>query len=421
MTVRLALAVCAAAVAAACCGPPALAAPWCGTTATRDRLPQVVPGASVHVAYVHAADTPDRSAERAVAIAADVQEIDAWWRGQDPLRAPRWDLSAFACEPQIDLTVVRTPQTAAQLAPLRGRADLIIGALDAAGLNEPSVRYLAYYDGPTEEPDTCGQGSGAPRTGPGYGIVYLGACSDVPHASIAAHELLHALGALPEGAPNACPDSRAHSCDSLQDVLYPFASVSLLAQLLLDVGRNDYYAHGGTWFDLQDSLWLRRLDAAQARLTITVSGGGRVSSDPVSVLCAATCAADWDAGSTVTLFAQPAAGRRLLRWGGGCAGAAGCTLTLRAATQVTATFGPARFPLSVLVAGRGVVRSTPDGLVCRSRCTARFTSFQPVRLRASAQIGWRFARWSGGCSGTHPTCTVLLRAAATARAVFVRR
>ena len=177
-----------------------------------------------------------------------------------------------------------------------------------AGLNEPSVRYLAYYDGPADEPDTCGQGSGSPRTGPGYGTRLPRRLPGRAARLDRRARVLHALGALPEGAPNACPDSRAHPCDSLEDVLYPFASDSPLAQLLLDVGRNDYYAHAGTWFDIQDSSWLRRLDAAQARLTITVSGGGHVSSDPVSVLCGATCAADWETGSTIALFAQPAAG-----------------------------------------------------------------------------------------------------------------
>ena len=122
MTVRLLLAVCAAAVAAACCGPPAWRHPGAAPRLLGIDSRRWFPGHRC-VAYVHAADTPDRSAGQAAAIAADVQEIDAWWRSQDPLRAPRWDLSAFACEPQIDLTVVRTPQTAAQLAPLRGRAD----------------------------------------------------------------------------------------------------------------------------------------------------------------------------------------------------------------------------------------------------------------------------------------------------------
>jgi hypothetical protein len=110
-----------------------------------------------------------------------------------------------------------------------------------------------------------------------------------------------------------------------------------------------------------------------------------------------------------------------VRWTGGCAGSASCEVTLDRPTAVTAVFGPARFALTVSVSGRGVVRSTPAGLACRARCTARFTSFQPVRLRASATAGWRFSRWSGGCRGTQPTCTVPLRAPTSARALFVRR
>jgi hypothetical protein len=146
-----------------------------------------------------------------------------------------------------------------------------------------------------------------------------------------------------------------------------------------------------------------------------------VSSDPPSLVCTGTCTSDWDPGSQVTLVARAAAGRRLVRWSGACRGDGSCELTLDRASSVTAVFGPARFALSVGVTGRGVVRSTPSGLVCPTRCTARFTSFQPVRLRAVPATGWRFSRWSGSCRGRRTTCTVPLRAATSARAVFVRR
>jgi len=69
--------------------------------------------------------------------------------------------------------------------------------------------------------------------------VYLGACTDVPNASVAAHELLHALSALPDGAPHPCSlEDDGHPCDSQQDILYPFASGALPQGLVLDVGRD---------------------------------------------------------------------------------------------------------------------------------------------------------------------------------------
>ena len=48
-------------------------------------------------------------------------------------------------------------------------------------------------------------------------------------------ELLHALGALPAGAPHPCSASDdGHPCDSEQDILYPYASGAALSSLILD-------------------------------------------------------------------------------------------------------------------------------------------------------------------------------------------
>ncbi len=71
----------------------------------------------------------------------------------------------------------------------------------------------------------------------------------------------------------------------MQDILYPYASTTPLASLLLDVGHDDYYGHSGTWPDVQDSLWLR-LVTQQMRLSLTVAGKGSVESDVPGVDCA---------------------------------------------------------------------------------------------------------------------------------------
>ena len=91
------------------------------------------------------------------------------------------------------------------------------------------------------------------------------------------------------------------------------------------------------------------------------------------------------------------------------------------AKRITWRVWLARFALAVGVTGRGIVRSNPAGLACRGRCSARFASFQTVRLTATAQKGWRFRNWAGACAGTRRTCAVPLRAASQVRAVFVRR
>ena len=115
------------------------------------------------------------------------------------------------------------------------------------------AKQLVYYDGPTDDDQVCGQGGGS-ADGSGVAMVYLANCTDVPTAAVAAHELLHAFGALASsGPPHACPDTRDHPCDSEADILYPYAGTSPLTSLVLDVGRNDYYGHSGAWLDVQDS------------------------------------------------------------------------------------------------------------------------------------------------------------------------
>jgi hypothetical protein len=378
-----------------------------------------VAGSFVHVFYAFPSDGADRTAELAPQISSDVDEIDAWWRGQDPTRVPRFDVFPYSCGLQIDLSAVRLPIPAAQLAPLQGRANTVVAALVSGGLSSLSAKYLVYYDGPSNEPNVCGQ-SGLNATGTSFSFVYLGTCSGVPTAPIAAHELIHGLGALPAGAPHPCSaNDVGHPCDSTQDIMYPFASGQPLASHLLDVNHDDYYAHAGSWFDLQDSSWLRRLDA-QVPVAITISGRGTVRSFQPGPECMATCTVEWDSGSSVQLEPTSAAGQRFVRWSGSCTGLT-CTLQMTEPRAVTALFAQARFALTVAVTGKGVVRSTPRGIACRVRCSASFTSFQAVRLTAAPLKGWRFLRWTGACAGTRLTCSVPMRAATLVRGTFVKR
>ncbi len=387
----------------------AAAASWCGTTTTQDRPPGLT-GATIHVVYAYPEGAPDRSAELAPRMSSDVDEIDAWWRGQDAAREPRFDRTSFACGLQADVVVqrVRTGDG--------GIANHILASMPVTG-SQLYDRYLIYYDGQGDEPDICGEG-GPSRSGLTVAIVYLASCTDVPNAAVAAHEILHALGALPAGAPHACPDTPGHPCDSTLDVLYPYASGAPLASLVLDVGRDDYYGHSGSWPDVQDSPWLR-LVAQQLRLSLAIAGQGSVASDVPGVDCATSCATDWDAGSLVELLAHPRGGQRFVRWTGACSGTARCALTLDAAKSVTALFAPEQFGIVVSVVGKGRVAGV--GASCAvSRCARSGRSYTPVRLRATPAAGWRLAGWSGACAGRSATCTVPMTKASVVRARFVR-
>jgi hypothetical protein len=386
------------------------------TTPSRSDRPPATAGRSIRMLYAYPSDGVDRSAERAVAMADDLTAITSWWHSQDPSREPRFDVWESPCGAAPDIGVLRLPYTSAELEPVAGRASRITGAVQNAGDGSPFTKYLVYYDGPAAS-SVCGQGNGQ-ADGTATAVVFLGSCSAVPNALVAAHELLHALGGAPRvGPPNECPSSPQHVCDSPVDILYPFAPRRPLATTMLDVGRDDYYGHSGSWFDLQDSRWLRLVDR-QVSVTVDVDGRGSVVSSVPGIACAAECTTSWDQGTFVVLEAKPAAGQRLVDWGGACAGRNGCSFDADGATTVRARFAPARVGLALSVRGRGTI-SAPGG-PCAGVCRRTVASYSSVTLRAVAMTGWRFARWQGRCVGTTPNCTVQTARPVTARAVFVQ-
>ena len=399
---------------------PALAASWCGTPGSDDRPPAVA-GYQIRVVYVVPADGADRSPTVIPLISADVDTIEAWWQGQDPARVARFDLAQFPCGPQADVELLRMQQSGTTLRPTDGRFEAVADAVTALDGNSPFFKYLVYYDGPVDDVDLCGQGGGF-FDGPGVAVAYVGTCSGEPSAAVAAHELLHAMGALPSVGPlHSCgPEDPAHACDSSTDIMWPFATLVPLSSLVLDFNRDDYYGHSGSWQDIQDSRWLRHLDA-QTPLALSLQGTGSVLSDVPGVNCSASCTTEWDTGSMVTLAATAGAGQRLVRWGGGCTGSSPlCTVSLAQATQVSALFGPPTFGLRVAVTGKGTVRGGGGLVACPSRCVAALSSFTPARVVAAPAQGWKLKAWSGGCKGTSPTCTLQMKKATSVRATFAR-
>ena len=273
--------------------------------------PATVTGRAIRVVYALPSDGVDRAAERAAQISADVDEIGAWWRSQDFEREPRFDRAAFACGAQADIVVVRLPDPAAALQANGSRFERIadVVAQGVAGFE----KHLVYYDGPVAEGSPCGEGGGSPD-GEGIAIVYMATCSPVPTEVVAAHELLHAFGLYrPAGRRTPAPTRAGTVRQHGRHPRYPYAPTARLNALALDVGHNDYYAHGGGWLDVQDSRWLR-LVTRQVRLALAndVTGGGSVESDVPGLDCAATCATDWDRGRRSSRRA-PRRGRTALR------------------------------------------------------------------------------------------------------------
>jgi hypothetical protein len=85
-----------------------------------------------------------------------------------------------------------------------------------------------------------------------------------------------------------------------------------------------------------------RIVAARPRLTVTRvgAGAGTVVSGPAGIACGATCSAEYEPGTLVTLTALPAPGSSFTGWGGACGGTGACALALGGDRSVSATFLP---------------------------------------------------------------------------------
>ena len=164
---------------------------------------------------------------------------------------------------------------------------------DLGALMAPAVKTIAYYDGPVPYADRfkCGTTTGiSPTMGGTVALSVEWMQSDCPRdfgqgrfqAATTAHELLHNLGAQPKTHP--CPSDEYHPCDSETDVLYPVAyDDSTLSGDVLDFGHDDYYAHSGSWFDVQDSAWLAHIPSEA--LAVAANGIASDAAMGAGVIC----------------------------------------------------------------------------------------------------------------------------------------
>jgi hypothetical protein len=403
--------------------PGAFAAGWCGSGETAADRPDATTGAQVHAIWAVPADSPDTFAAGAGKVADDLASLSTWWAGQDPTRTPRIDTAVFPTGTCADISFVRLAEPASSFIGADNAFDTLQNDLSTMGFGNLFKKYLVYFDGPDVEADICGTGAGNFESGPSFAVLWLAGCPGIPTDGIAVHELLHALGALPEGAPNACTAANnplgpvadpGHPCDSSTDVLYPVSSGAPLAQLVLDFGHDDYYAHPGSWNDIQDSAWMHFLAAPVVSLAVTISGSGQVTSVVPGVVCRSSCTTQWDGGSRTSLLEQAASGRRFIGWGGACAGKNACDLDLEGPTSVSARFGPLRVPVALGHSGKGAVKCTP-------RCGATVAGGARLTLKAVPAKGWRFASWTGDCAKVRvATCRPATDFHVRARAVFRR-
>ena len=256
-----------------------------------DRSPDVG-SPNIHVIYAFPADGADRFAERAHEIVNDLAAIDLWWRRQDPTRAPRFDLFPFpGCTTKLgalDISKVRLPQPSSYYAPDttgaatgRSRHLRIQEALNAAPFEfgHPAKKYLGFYDAPTAD-DGCAGGTHRPTDNRWIVRLRVG----LPRRDRLLPRTPADAGEPPESPPtNSCTCwalCRGPSRTPARRTPVPIRPMSATARRTsspesrrpstresLDVGRDDYYGHSGSWWDVQDSPYL----GSQIPLGVTVS------------------------------------------------------------------------------------------------------------------------------------------------------
>ncbi|NBY21822.1 MAG: hypothetical protein EBQ73_02915, partial [Gammaproteobacteria bacterium] len=151
--------------------------------------------------------------------------------------------------------------------------------------------------------------------------------------------------------------------------------------------------------------WLMKSTKPQM-MTVTVTGGGRVTSQPQGIDCPSSCSAQFIAGTQVVLTSLPKEGYSFSGWSGDCSGGGSCSLTLDSQKTIGAVFVANKI-LTANKIGNGTLSSTPSGILCGTACQSAFTLGTTVNLTAAPDAGWSFLGWSGACSGAGG-CSVVL-------------
>lgn len=202
--------------------------------------PDAIPGPQVHVIYAVASDAVDRKLDTNGAIDTSTRSINQWLGGQVN-RHVRFDRDVT----DVDISFVRFARDTQTIlgATDTEAIDAVSKELEAAGFVSLTKIYMVYFDGPGRQ---CGLAQQQRR----LAIVFLESCGAVPQTwdFVPLHEMLHAFGAVPSGAPHLTTGS--HVSDDPNDLMAP----SVSATPRIDVDRQDYFGHGiASRFDLATS------------------------------------------------------------------------------------------------------------------------------------------------------------------------
>ena len=203
--------------------------------------------APIQVVYAVPSDV-EPLAGRDLAIAEEVSEIQAWFRGQTGGRHPMIKVD----DSSISVITVRLSRTASEISEVDG---LLLEELAVDDIYQQigarrDTFLLIYFEGEAEfdrADTTCGW------TVNGYVFFPMGNCFLEPMArspepagaaELVARQIVHLLRGLLTCAPNHNEEFPWTVTDSPRDLLYSWTNWSLWPDVVLDFGNDDYYMIG---------------------------------------------------------------------------------------------------------------------------------------------------------------------------------
>jgi len=140
---------------------------------------------------------------------------------------------------------------------------------------------------------------------------------------------------------------------------------------------------------------IETIEVYELTTNVEPSGIGSVSLNPTE--------GTYDAGTNVTVTANPASGYEFNHWSGDATGTSMTTiLAMDSDKSVTAHFAPIRYSLTISViplVGGSVALDPPGGT---------YDAGTAVEVTATASPGYTFSQWSGNASGTSTSVTVTM-------------